>query len=91
MKNTDKYSLKKCIFMTLDSFKELVLELTNGLKKVQYELDGIYFEDTDEAEESETYWNEYMTDTLSKYFDVQVTSIHTDDCEVLGVWICYKE
>lgn len=36
-------------------------------------------------------WNEYITDTLSKYFDVTVTSVHADDCEHLGIWICYKE
>lgn len=91
MKNMENYQLKKCIFMELEEFKDLILNITGGLKRVEYELDGIYYEDTDEAEESETYWNEYITETLSKYFGVTVTSIHADDCEYLGIWICYTE
>ena len=32
-----------------------------------------------------------FTRMLSKYFDVEVTSTHIDDCDYIGVWICYKE
>lgn len=32
-----------------------------------------------------------MTETLSKYFEVEVTSFHSDSCECVGVWNCYKE
>ena len=91
MKNVENYQLKKCIFMELDDYKELINKITDGLKSVEYEYDGIYYEDTEKAEETETYWNEDITETLSKYFDVTVTSVHADDCEYLGVWICYKE
>lgn len=77
--------------MELGDYKELIHKLTGGLKNVEYKYDGIYYEDTEKAEEAETYWNEYITETLSKYFDVTVTSIHADDCEYFGVWICYKE
>lgn len=91
MKNVENYQLKKCIFMELGDYKELIDKLTGGLKSVEYECDGIYYEDTEKAEETETYWNEYITETLSKYFDVTITSVHADDCEYLGVWICYKE
>ena len=28
---------------------------------------------------------------LGEYFDVQITSIHIDDCDYVGVWIVYKE
>lgn len=91
MKNVENYSLKKCIFMLLDSYKELVLELTDGLKCVEYELDGIYYLDTEKAEETDTYWNERINETLSKYFDVTVTSVHSDDCDMIGVWIVYKD
>ena len=91
MRNVSSSMLKKCIFMDLEEFKDLINNVTGGLKRVKYEPDGIYYEDTDEAEEVETYWNEHITETLSKYFDVKVTSIHADDCEYVGVWICYKD
>ena len=57
---------------------------------LEYE-DGIYLTHTDKAEETDTYWNEDMLETLSKYFDVDVTSFHSDNCEYVGVWICYKD
>ena len=27
---------------------------------------------------------------LEKYFDVNIASVHTDDCDFTGVWIIYK-
>lgn len=90
MKNVRVSQVKKCIFMELEEFEEVVNEVTGGLKKVSYECDGIFFEDTDKAEETEEFWNEEMTDTLSRYYDVEVTSIHADDCEIVGIWICYR-
>lgn len=91
MKNVEKYSLLKVIFMELDDFKELISELTDGLQEVEYEYDGLYLDHSKKAEESETYWNEPILKTLSKHFGVKVTSYHADDCEVMGVWIAYKE
>lgn len=91
MRNVECYNLKKCILMRFESYARLISKLTNGLKEVKYEYDGMYHSDTDKAIEEEKYWNEDILKTLSNYFDVEVTSVHTDDCDVLGVWICYKE
>lgn len=91
MKNVENYQLKKYILMESDDYKELINKVTDGLKTVEYKYDDIYYEDTEKAEETETYWDEGITETLSKYFDVTVTSVHADDYEYLGVWICYKE
>lgn len=91
MNNVNKSQLKKCIFMPIDEYKDLVLELTDGLQKAVYEIDGLYYEHTEKAEETETYHNENITETLSRHFDVNVTSVHADDCEYIGVWICYKD
>ena len=91
MRNIEKYELKKSIFMELDEFNELVLSLTDGLYQVEYELDGIFFSDTEKAEKTGNHWNGDIEETLSEYFDVIVTSIHADDCDLLGIWICYKE
>lgn len=90
MKNVRENQLKKCIFMELYEFASLVERLTDGLQTVEYE-DGVYLISTDKADETDTYWNEDMTETLSNYFDVEVTSFHSDSCEYVGVWICYKE
>ena len=90
MRNVKENQLKKCIFVGFDEFKSIVESLTDGLKTVKYEF-GIYYDDTEKATESDTYWNEDIKDTLSKYFDVTVTSCHSDDAEYIGVWICYEE
>ena len=99
MKNISKYQLKKCIFMSFEEYQKLILDITDGLKEVYYDFDGIWYDDTDKAEETGVYHNEYMTETLSKYFDVKVTSVHADDADCpcifdtdcRGIWICYKE
>lgn len=87
--NIKSYSLKYCIFMPIEEFEELILELTDGLKQVCYETDGIFYDDTKKVDETDTYWNEDMNETLSRHFRVNVTSVHADDSEHLGIWICY--
>lgn len=89
MKNVRETQLKKCIFMTLEEFEELINTLTNGLKEVKFEF-SVYITDSNKADDEETYWQEDICVTLSKYFDVEVTSFHSDDCEYPCVWICYK-
>lgn len=90
MKNVKENQLKKAIFLEFNEFKKLVLKLTDGLKSVNDE-NGIYFEDTTKAELTGIYWNEDIYETLSKHFGVKVTSVHSDSCDYLGVWIVYKE
>lgn len=88
MKNVEDNQLKKCIFMVYEEFRKVFQNIfgvydedTNEID-VEYELDGIYFCGIS---------NEDVYKEISKYFDVTVTSIHADDCEYLGIWICYKE
>ena len=90
MKNTENCKLIKTITMDLYMFKELIEELTDGLATVEYEF-GAYITETDKANETEIYWNENITATLSKYFDVNVTSWHSDTCAYPIVFICYNE
>lgn len=89
MKNIKENQLKKCIFMTFDEFKSVIEEITTGLCTVEYEY-GVYLVDTDIALETYTTWEENILETLSKHFDVEVTSYHSDSCDVIGVWICYR-
>ena len=50
-------------------------------------LDGLFFTENT----TDTYGGEDdIKEVLSEYFDVTVTSIHSDDCDVIGVWIAYK-
>jgi hypothetical protein len=87
--NVRENELKKCIFITLDDFEELIDTLTNGLKEVNFEF-SVYITDSDKADDEDTYWEEDILETLSKYFGVEVTSYHSDDCDCPCVWICYK-
>ena len=87
MKNVRENQLKKCIFMEAEEFKKVFVDVfgeydedTNEID-VEFDLDGIYFCAIS---------NEDVYTELSKYFDVNITSIHIDDCECVGVWICYR-
>lgn len=88
MKNVKENQLKKCICKKkYEEFKHDVLSALGSEVEVFCDCDGIYFE---------CKWNgdalctEEVLAGMSKYYDVEVTSIHIDDCELLGVWICYK-
>ena len=82
---------KKCIFYTFEEYKELILALTDGLKEVEYEYDGIRYCPTEKAEKLDTHYEDSIENVLSKYFNVIVTSVHADDSECLGIWICYED
>ena len=82
-----------CKIIPLNEFQMLVLDLTDGLKCAEYDVNDncLYFDDTVKADETGEYWNEYvLTNTLSKYFNINITSVHTDDNGEIMVWICYK-
>lgn len=52
--------------------------------KIDCDYEGIYFE----CGEDSLYTEEVFAG-MSKYYGVKITSIHIDDCEDVGVWICY--
>lgn len=88
MKNVKDNQLKKCICKEYEEFKHDVLAALGNDVEVFCDCDGIYFE---------CKWNgdaictEEILAGMSKYYDIEeITSIHIDDCELLGVWICYK-
>lgn len=90
MKNTEKYTKLGVIAMPLDDFEELIDEITDGLQKVEYEDGGAYIVHSEKAEETDEYINEDMISILSKHFDVEVTSWHSDNCEYPMIFICHK-
>jgi hypothetical protein len=82
-----------CKIIPLNEFQMLVLDLTDGLKCAEYDVNDncLYLDDTVKADETGEYWNEYvLTNTLSKYFNINITSVHTDDNGEIMVWISYK-
>jgi hypothetical protein len=90
MKNIKNYKLKKCIYMSVNDFSDLIYKITDGLTQIEYE-NGIYLTHSKKAKEKDEYWNEDIKNTLSKYFDIEIISYHVDFMDSVGVWICYKD
>ena len=83
MKNVEKTMLKTAIFIDKDRFEQLLYDLTGGETDDDfvggtYITDGIYV--TDDALEK-----------MKAYFDVNITSIHADDADTVGIWIVYRD
>lgn len=87
MKNQGKGTLKKAIFFgDIEDFKEITRSLGFDF---DIEYDGLDWYDI--TEEDEDFCDYDVTDALSEYFGVKVTSVHADDCEYPGIWVIYKE
>ena len=89
MKNARESQLKTCIFVELDEFRRVIAEVLGDDIRVQYDYEGISFECEDEED---ILCTEEVFAALQNYYGVrEVTSVHADDCEVIGVWIAYKD
>lgn len=78
--------------MELDVFRQLIEKLTDDFRTVEYEFNTAYITETIKAKVSKEYDNRPITDILSDYFDVNVTSWHSDtDEEYPCIWIIYEE
>lgn len=87
MKNINKNQLKKSIFMEAEDFVELAHTLTD-IWVYSLDTDGILFDEEYDYDDALT----SIEEALSEYFDVEVTSIHTDNsADNLGVWIVYRD
>lgn len=88
MRNIEDSQKKSCIFLLSDEYTRLINTIFNGRVSVEYALDGIsYTHENDNIDVTD----EKVNDALSAYYDVKVTSVHADDCDYMGVWICYRE
>ena len=90
MKNVKENQLKKCIFMGTDEFDTIIKKLFGKTTEVEFTLEGMWIgEPNDDCCEIPF---EDISEKLAEYFDVKnITSVHMDDCDEIGVWICYKE
>ena len=90
MKNVNQYNLKTCIFLTYNEFVNVVstlYQMAPGGIKVECGYDGLSVWD------DERYYVgcDDFNYAIANYFGVnQVTSIHHDGCEEVGIWVCYK-
>lgn len=86
MKNVTQSMLKTSIFMLSDDFTKLVTDLFPGVQ-INYDLDGINYEYEEDSFDTNT-----LPTKLAEYFDVkEITSIHSDNYDCIGVWITYKD
>ena len=84
MKNVTESQLKTCIFFLRDDFERIINSFGFSM---DVSLDGISFGDLEEIEDV---YDEDVYGVLSDYFDVEVTSVHCDDCDYTGIWVVYK-
>ena len=83
MKNVENTMLKTAIFMECDRFEKLLYELTGDAADDDF-VGGIYITDN-------IYVSDETLEKLKEYFDVNITSIHADDADTVGIWIVYRD
>jgi hypothetical protein len=87
MKNVRENQFKKCIFLDIDEFSEIIKGIFGRNTIVEYTLEGLSI-----YNEIDCLPNSEICEALANYFDVfEVTSFHADDCDYIGVWVVYKE
>lgn len=94
MKNVKPHQMKKCIFLTQSELEVVLSEILQKTVTANVSLYGL--DVCTEDEHSDDIDNCAICDALSKHFDVQVTSIHIDDCDLrlgftVGVWVAYED
>lgn len=88
----DQYEKRNCITMSFDELQGVVADVTNGLKQVSYETDGLSLEDSQKADDEERYFEKKtLKQILSEYLDVSVTCVHADDEFPITIWIAYED
>lgn len=88
MRHCKQTQLKKTILLSLEEFQKAVQEVAPNTT-VHCSLDGVWYETTPDTPDME---EEYLRILLARYFDVfEITSIHIDDNEYVGVWLVYEE
>ena len=86
MKNVKENQLKKCIFMETEEFNGIIKRVFGEEFEADFGLDGISV-----WSRAEGLSEKEINEGLSKYFDVTITSVHVDDFDDMGVWICYRD
>lgn len=87
MKNVTETQKKTCISIGAKEFEDVLEKIVHPDISVEYSCDRVLVEVGEDTVDT----NELYT-KLAEYYEVsEVTSIHIDGSDVLGVWIVYKE
>lgn len=78
-------TIKKYIVKNFIDFKNDVRTALGNDVEIICDFYGIYFECNEEC-----LYSEEILNGMSKYYNVEVTSIHIDNTENIGVYIEYK-
>lgn len=87
MKNVNNFQLRKCILLNYDKFSEVLKNAFGKEIRIHNCLEGLSYDDMSSYE---NVTRKDVNEKLSAYFDVIVTSVHSDNYEPTGIWICYK-
>lgn len=89
MKNVKEWQKKTCIFMETEEFDDIIRYLFGKEVETEYSLEGIWIG----YQNGDAWIDEAEIESgLAEFFDVkEVTSIHIDDWDPMGVWICYRD
>lgn len=90
MQNVRKTQIKRSIILSNEEFDIAVRKSTGKDITPQLDMDGIWF-DYDEDKYDIENVDDYVKECLSNYFEINVTSIHIDDCDLTGVWIVFDK
>ena len=86
MKNVRATQMKTVIVLGCDEYEQIIADMYSDKVSVHLSLEGIWYESGDDLFDNETLFAD-----LAKYFDVSnITSVHCDDCDYPGIWICYQ-
>lgn len=87
MKNVRKEQAKSCLCLGIDDFRDDIRKIYGNQAEIIAELDGL----TIQKNEEEIVEDEDLLVQLAQYYGLdEVTSVHIDDCDSVGVWVVYK-
>jgi hypothetical protein len=77
----NNYPIKECVCVSPDEFNRILSDIFGDNVETEYSMDGLWVGNS-EGELP-------LEDGLSEYFGREVSSIHLDDCDYVGVWIVF--
>jgi hypothetical protein len=88
MKNLKQHQIKKSAILTSEEFEYAVSEAMGVETYVHFDMDGIWYECYDKTIDN---IDDVVKQKLSEYFEINITSIHIDDCDLAGVWLTFDK
>lgn len=80
---------KNCLCMSADEFDDICVKLYGADVLTHYDMDGLWVETKEDETVSDV--DPHLIEDLTEYLGLNVTSVHIDDCDNVGVWIAYEE